>query len=94
MLEITEKWSIVCENAQEISPMRQFSSTTFGRGFELADGDAFATLASRILGDHKYNELTRRNAILPKGMANDRMVDAVMKVLNHPLVRLILGIVR
>ena len=57
-------------------------------GFELGDADAFATVASRILGEKKYGEIRRQVIALPKGAANDRMVDEVMKVLNRPLVRI------
>ncbi len=55
---------------------------------ELSDADAFATVASRILGEKKYDEIRRQTVTLPKGMANDRMVDEIMKVLNSTLVKL------
>ena len=66
---------------------KDFSITVGGDGFELNDADAFATVASRILGEKKYDEMRRQTAALPKGMANDRMVDEVMKVLNSTLVK-------
>lgn len=71
---------------------REFSITFTGGGFELGDADAFATVASRILGEKKYDEIRRQTITLPKGMANDRMVDEVMKVLNRPLVRIAMRI--
>jgi hypothetical protein len=73
---------------KEILEMSREFSITFGGGFELGDADAFATVASRILGEKKYDEIRRQTITLPKGMANDRMVDEVMKVLNRPLVRI------
>ena len=42
----------------------------------------------RILGEKKYDEIRRQVIALPKGIANDRMVDEVVKVLNRPLVRI------
>ena len=66
---------------------REFSITMDG-GFELGDADAFTTVVSRILGEKKYDEIRRQTIALPKGVANDRMVDEVMKVLNRPLVRI------
>ena len=66
---------------------RDFSITMDG-GFELGDADAFATVARRILGEKKYDEIRRQTIALPKGMVNDRMVDEVMKVLNRPLIRI------
>lgn len=74
-----------------MSNAREFS-ITFSGGFELGDADAFATVASRILGERKYDEIRRQNIALPKGMANDRMVDEAMKVLNRPLVRIAMRI--
>lgn len=67
--------------------LSEFSITLDG-GFELGDADAFATVASRILGEKKYDEIRRQTIAFPKGMVNDRMVDEVMKVLNRPLVRI------
>ena len=63
-------------------------SIALGGGFELGDADAFATVARRVLGEKKYGEIRRQVISLPKGAANDRMVDEVMKVLNRPLVRI------
>lgn len=63
-------------------------SITMDCGFELGDADAFATVARRILGEKKYGEIRRQVIALPKGIANDRMVDEVVKVLNRPLVRI------
>ena len=67
--------------------LKEFSIALDG-GFELGDADAFATVASRILGEKKYDEIRRQTIALPKGVANDRMVDEVVKVLNRPLVRI------
>lgn len=53
-------------------------SITMDCGFELGDADAFATVARRILGEKKYDEI-RRQVI---------MVDEVVKVLNRPLIRI------
>ena len=63
-------------------------SIALGGGFELGDADAFTTVASRILGEKKYDEIRRQTIAFPKGVVNDRMVDEVMKVLNRPLVRI------
>ena len=63
-------------------------SITMDCGFELGDADAFTTVVSRILGEKKYDEIRRQVIALPKGVANDRMVDEVVKVLNRPLVRI------
>ena len=63
-------------------------SITMDCGFELGDADAFATVARRILGEKKYDEIRRQVIALPKGVANDRMVDEVVKVLKRPLVRI------
>lgn len=63
-------------------------SITMDCGFKLGDADAFATVARRILGEKKYGEIRRQVIALPKGIANDRMVDEVVKVLNRPLVRI------
>ncbi len=63
-------------------------SIALGGGFELGDADAFTTVARRVLGEKKYGEIRRQVIALPKGVANDRMVDEVMKVLNRPLVRI------
>lgn len=63
-------------------------SITLDCGFELGDADAFATVARRVLGEKKYGEIRRQVIALPKGVANDRMVDEVVKVLNRPLVRI------
>ena len=41
-----------------------------------------------FLGEKKYDEIRRQVIALPKGIANDRMVDEVVKVLNRPLVRI------
>lgn len=67
--------------------LSEFSITMDG-GFELGDADAFATVARRILGEKKYDEIRHQTIALPKGMVNDRMVDEVMKVLNRPLIRI------
>lgn len=67
--------------------LSEFSITLDG-GFELGDADAFATVARRILGEKKYDEIRRQTIALSKGMVNDRMVDEVMKVLNRPLIRI------
>ena len=72
---------------------REFS-ITFGGGFELGDADAFATVASRILGEKKYDEIRRQTITLPKGMANDRIVDEVVRILNHPIVKIALRLVK
>ena len=66
---------------------KDFSITMDG-GFELGDADAFTTVASRILGKKKYDEIRRQTIAFPNGVVNDRMVDEVMKVLNRPLVRI------
>lgn len=63
-------------------------SIALGGGFELGDADAFTTVARRVLGEKKYGEIRRQVIALPKGVANDRMVDEVVKVLNRPLVRI------
>lgn len=63
-------------------------SITLDGGFELGDADAFTTVASRILGEKKYDEIRRQTIAFPNGVVNDRMVDEVMKVLNRPLVRI------
>ena len=63
-------------------------SITLDCGFELGDADAFATVARRVLGEKKYGEIRRQVIALPKGIANDRIVDEVVKVLNRPLVRI------
>lgn len=70
---------------------REFSITLDG-GFGLGDADAFATVARRILGEKKYGEIRRQTLALPRGIANDTMVDEVMKVLNRPLVRIAMRI--
>ena len=67
--------------------LKEFSIALDG-GFELGDADAFATVASRILGEKKYDEIRRQTIAFPKGVVNDRMVDEVVKVLNRPLVRI------
>ena len=67
--------------------LSEFSITMDG-GFELGDADAFTTVARRILGEKKYDEIRRQTIALPKGMVNDRMVDEAMKVLNRPLIRM------
>lgn len=63
-------------------------SIALGGGFELGDADAFTTVARRVLGEKKYDEIRRQTIAFPKGVVNDRMVDEVMKVLNRPLVRI------
>ena len=70
-------------------------SFTFGDApFELSDRDALDTLADRILGRRRHDEMKRRTAALPAGVANDRIVDEVIRVLNRPLVRMALEISR
>ena len=73
---------------------KDFSITAGGDGFELNDADAFATVASRILGERKYDEMRRQTSSLPKGRANDMMVDEAMRLLNRPLVKLAMGLSR
>lgn len=86
LLDIAEEWRIVCD--KEVSTMSREFSITLDGGFELGDADAFTTVASRILGEKKYDEIRRQTIAFPKGVVNDRMVDEVMKVLNRPLVRI------
>ena len=45
-------------------------SITMDCGFELGDADAFATVARRILGEKKYDEIRRQVIALPKGVDN------------------------
>lgn len=58
--------------------------------FELSDADAFANVASGVLGDEWYNELLKETAHCTKGVANDRITDMVMAVLNRPIIRFLL----
>ena len=65
-----------------------------GGGIELDDADAFATVASRVLGNEKYDELVKQTITLPKGMANDKIVDEVVRILNRPIVKFALRLVK
>ena len=62
--------------------------------FEMSDDDAVANMAWKVLGDKKYEEVRKKIVTLPKGIANDRLVDEVFRVLNHPLVRFAMRLVR
>jgi hypothetical protein len=52
---------------KEASTMSRDFSITLDGGFELGDADAFATVARRILGEKKYDEIRRQVIALPKG---------------------------
>lgn len=56
----------------------------------LDDSDAFENVASKVLGDEKYEQLKRETAMLPKKMANDAIVDEVFRKLNRPIVKFVM----
>ena len=62
--------------------------------FELSDSDALDNVASKVLGEKKYHEIRRKTVTLPRGMSNDRLVDEVFRILNHPLVKLAIRLVK
>ena len=71
------------------------TSITFTSGkFELSDSDAIDCVASKVLGDEKFTEIRRKTVTLTRGMSNDRLVDEVFRILNHPLVKLAIRLVK
>lgn len=62
--------------------------------FALDDSDALDNVVLKVLGEDGYQRMKRETASMPKGVANDKIVDEVFRRLNHPFVRLALWLAR